>query len=147
MSAKLLWKARYGVGLEQIDEQHQMFFRMLNAMDDMAAKGDLRRPAVLPILHSLNDYAFYHFACEEEYLQRYRYPHFALHRKKHDRFRSRIAAFLQDAESPEADIPSLAPRIFTYAREWLLHHILVEDKKCEPFFRKGNELPLGLRGP
>ncbi|MFA6038822.1 MAG: hemerythrin family protein [Candidatus Peribacteraceae bacterium] len=145
MDAKLVWEARYSVGLDQIDEQHQEFFRILNVMGALADTRDIKRADVLPLLQSLSDYAFYHFASEEEYLERYRYPGIAFHRRQHDIFRDRIALFLEEVESSAADLPSLFRRIVTYAREWLVNHILVEDKKCEAYFKKGNELPLGLR--
>ncbi len=148
MSGILLWQPRYSVGLRHIDEQHQAFFKLINAAGSLASRRKIPATKARMLLRSLNDYAFYHFATEEEYLERYRAPLRKDHAKMHDDFRVQIATFIEAMERPDADVAELFPRVVAYASDWLARHIIVEDKKCEPSFQRGNDLPLqsALRG-
>ncbi len=142
MAAKLIWKQEYSVGLEQIDEHHRHFFDLINAIEAQAKRKTVSKDHLQKLLTHLRDYAFYHFATEEEYLERYGYRGRKIHARLHDAFRLRIEKFLDRTEDPRTDAASLYTESADYAKKWLLHHILVEDKQCEKVFAQANELPL-----
>lgn len=58
------WKEIYSVGVEEIDQQHKDFLKLINRLNILQGKGD---PPLLisRYLRELGAYAAYHFASEE----------------------------------------------------------------------------------
>jgi hemerythrin-like metal-binding protein len=138
----LVWEEQYSVGLKLVDDQHRRLFDIIN---DLSALNDRKAadPARLKeMLHRLRDYAFYHFATEEDLMERYRYADVQRHARIHDAFRKQLETFERQLLQPNADHAALLTTVTRFVKEWLQHHVLTEDKKCAPVFEHGNELPL-----
>lgn len=76
------WTPELSVGVDEIDQQHQQLFSIINQLLE-ARIHNLGHRAVLSILTRLVDYSDYHFRTEDNYLIENEYPLFLSHRKEH----------------------------------------------------------------
>jgi hemerythrin len=120
------WDDRYAVGIQLIDDQHRELLRLINnfylgcAHGDENEKNHFQRSA-----HGLISYIKYHFATEEQFLERIKYPDNAAHKRQHDEF---IREVFERAEN--FDRGRASPKVFIrYVRDWMLTHITLVDKK------------------
>ena len=92
------------------------------------------------------DYAMYHFKFEEEYLYNMGYPGIVEHARTHKDFDTRIYQFFREfhdgntvlnSETEQAPLllreTVLNSELLKMIKNWLLDHILVEDKKYSLF--------------
>ena len=79
------------------------------------------------------EYAFNHLAAEEEIFHKYRYHYKDEHIGKHDIFRKEMNKFKVESDQAGADIAKIAEELAEYASDWLINHIIVEDKKYVQF--------------
>lgn len=136
MAEKFVWNLRYSVHLEEIDEQHKRFFELINSIYDLLDLKKVEPERLLIVLTHLGDYAFYHFATEEGYFKIFRYENTDDHIREHDVFRAKAKEFLERSRRLNgADAYPLVTEIAEFAKGWLEHHIMVEDKKYMPLFR------------
>ncbi len=138
MTKRFLWDDAYSVQSRVIDEQHKKFFTILNAMERLRKAKKCTPNDLLRVLKSLTDYAFYHFAIEEDFMERFGYERLEHHRQQHDVFRSELATFAERATTEEAR--TLLEVIEEYSQGWLISHILREDRTCIPLFQKMDQL-------
>lgn len=125
------WDERYSVGVEEVDRQHQVLFKLVNtcihSCGDHPDKKDVRK-----ILEEMIDYLDYHFKTEEKYLKKH--PLYAEHHGQHVEFVRKTLElqreFVSRGEGVQQDIA-------TYLVNWLKHHILVTDIR---FFREAADL-------
>jgi len=121
------WTQAMSVGLEELDDDHKVLIKVIN---DLAANaGDAaRRDVVRQCLLSLRRYAEFHFAREEKVLSACKYPGLETQKSEHRDFVKRIqevtTRFDEDAEG---SIEVVNEVLLSYLKEWLNHHILVED--------------------
>jgi hemerythrin len=125
----LKWSNRYSVNVTEIDEQHKKLISLINEMYDAmhAGRGDDILGAVIA---EFVDYTVYHFKTEELLLQQYDYPKYGEHKEMHD-ILSKKARDLQ--ETFDGGNKPTAIDVMLLLTNWLNAHILVEDKKCEPY--------------
>ena len=72
------WKEQYSVGAKEIDHQHQGLLNIINQLIESIDKGNEWR-TTSAILDSLINYAYRHFATEEEYMKEAAYPELFWH--------------------------------------------------------------------
>ena len=77
-------------------------------------------------LEAMQLYAYEHFRFEEEYMQKIHYPNFVKHRRIHKDFDDLIYAYSRDLLEGKIVLNS---EIIKIIRNWLVDHILNEDKK------------------
>jgi len=136
MAEQFNWNLQYSVHLEEIDEQHKRFFDLINAVYDLLSEKKIDMDALLIVITHLGDYAFYHFATEEGYFKIFRYKDTDAHTQEHDVFRAKAGEFLERARRLNGEDPRpLVMEMADFAKEWLAHHILLEDKKYMPLFK------------
>jgi len=125
------WSDDYATGVQTIDEQHKMIFKM--AEDFRAALEEGKGEAVYPgLLHALNLYCRSHFNIEEQCMDEYRCPVAQKNREDHVRFLEVLSGFQQSYE--ESGFNSADARKLTVIiDEWLIDHILridIQLKQC-----------------
>ena len=120
------WEARFEVGVEEIDRQHQELFARVGRLEAAMRAGD--RNAVGEMLGFLGEYVVEHFACEEREMKERAYPFFALHKGVHDHF---VELFLKIRAEYEATgaTPWLATQVHSVVVAWLHTHILGMDQQ------------------
>ena len=138
--AKFVWDDSYSVQIQEIDEQHQEFFGIINSIYDLLEKENITNANLIAAAAKLGDYAHYHLSTEEEYFQEFDYPEAAAHIKEHDMFRQKMMGYMDKAETdgPDLDVKGLVEEIATFAKDWLSGHIFTVDKKyIECFHQHG----------
>jgi hemerythrin-like metal-binding protein len=127
------WDDSFSVNNTEIDDQHKKWIAIYNKMHVTLTKG--ARKALGDIaadsLKEMQDYARYHFDFEEEYMREIKYPGLVEHMRKHKDFDTQIYECNRDIREGKI---VLNTEIIKLIKDWLLDHILNEDKKYSLFF-------------
>ncbi len=123
------WRDSYSVGVEQFDNEHRKLVELINRMfvivrdkDDVSAVSDA--------VGRLIDYTQFHFKSEEAALQQAGFPNLGAHKKQHAELERQVIAFQQRILTENE---SVRVEFYSFLREWLIKHILEEDKKYTKF--------------
>ncbi len=126
----VVWDQGMSVGVEVLDEDHRRLFGMFNALLKTGViernKDDLSR-----LLADLDDYTKFHFAREEEFMERCAYPDLDQHRAAHRYFEDEVRK--QREEFDAGDAVMLRIDLILLLKEWLVEHIQTVDKQYRPF--------------
>ena len=114
------------IHIEQIDNEHRQLFALLN--ESIATVSEVSDVTAIykNLIAKLKDYAIYHFAHEEAYMESIHDPELRLQRLEHAAFTKKINSFALDTSSPEAAKESLN-ELLKYLVRWLYRHILSSD--------------------
>ncbi len=120
-----VWKDAFQTGVEEADRQHRGFLDLLN---DCHGKVERSASGVLDAqtAETLRRYAATHFRFEEALMRSVGYPGLALQEKQHAFFESEVG-HLDDPHAPATG--KRAEEVLSFLRDWLLQHILDEDRK------------------
>ncbi|MEQ8603027.1 MAG: bacteriohemerythrin [Marivibrio sp.] len=125
------WDEGMSVGLARLDDDHKQLIAIINRLHEAVRLGGSEAGAtVARSLQALADYTERHFAREEAVLEAVGYPALRGHRVQHDAFVDELRD-LADAFDARRD-PALAAELGRFLRDWLTHHILVEDMAYKP---------------
>jgi len=128
------WTPKYSVGIQSIDEQHQHFFAIANALVKIALDSNSKNEEVIEAIGNLGNYAFYHFKVEEDYFDQLHYPEATEHIAEHNEFREKIKGFFDSIHDPNINLHDLGKEAAILSGNWLYHHILLIDKKYTKYF-------------
>ena len=79
-----------------------------------------------PIIEELESYSDYHFTAEEQHMRNIGYKDIDKHRAEHRAFTQRT---LQLKHVVDKDDFELSKELIVFLGNWLLHHVMEEDKK------------------
>lgn len=120
------WNDDLSVGIAEIDDDHQKLVKYLNDLFVACSVG--QGPAILrKTLCQVQRYTREHFAHEEDYMRKVGYADLESHRASHAELISELDDLI-DAFEHSAD-HDLSNKTMQFLEDWLLHHILIEDKK------------------
>ncbi|WP_104722337.1 bacteriohemerythrin [Helicobacter mesocricetorum] len=139
------WSQDYSIRNHHLDAQHQELMKCVGlskVIIDMepAVKEDKLKKLIPKLLQ----YAKEHMKDEEEYMKRINYPFFKEHRASHQVFMKKLKEIVAGFN----DIDKTSVKLFEFLDNWLLKHILEEDKRIESFrncLTEINELPYNLQ--
>ena len=131
--ALIIWDDSYSVNDAEIDQQHKKWIEILNNMNEALLAGDGQNldSITTRTVQEMQDYTEYHFKFEEQYLAKLDYPGLIQHRRLHKDFDSYVYSLSRDIRSGEL---ILNTTIIKTLKNWLLEHILKEDKKYAALF-------------
>ena len=121
----IVWDKRYSVGVEKLDQQHQMFFSLINKLEDLTTH-DTFLDELPRLLNEIVEYATLHFKSEEDLLNKINYPDLASHRAEHENIKKDIYMECKrviEREPTAMDVMWL----YNYMNNWIKHHILEVD--------------------
>ena len=127
----LQWHPEHSVGVAQLDNEHQKFFRLMRNLYD-AMKMAANKTVIGALLGELYAYSATHMTHEEEILQKNNYPELEEHRREHLLFRERIRTYMDEFDSRHGTI-SLS--LLQFLQEWLGNHIVTVDQRYVEFLR------------
>lgn len=134
-ASSLAWRDEYSIGVAELDEQHKRLLELLNKLSTSEtgfASGVTRPNNLMKLLDELNEYAAFHFLCEEK-LMREHLPTdevSAKHLIAHRSYWQAISNFTRRHENNESNVAS---ELLAYLNRWWLNHILQTDKKLGEF--------------
>lgn len=121
------WTPDLSVGVSLIDEQHKTWFEKANALFE-AGKKHQAREYIGQMLDFLDEYTKKHFADEEQYMLRIKYPEYDAQKKAHANFIEQLAKLKKDYSESGGNI-----LVIINANQlvigWLTSHISNMDKK------------------
>jgi len=125
------WNESYSVENEELDNQHQHLFVMINALFQAIGSDDayLIIPAVV---QDLGNYAVEHFRTEEKYMAECEYPGLETQKQQHSEFFSKVSEW---NTSYDDDPDKFAAEAVEYLYDWLANHILSQDKSYAPYLK------------
>lgn len=124
------WQDDYSIGMGEIDEQHRMLFDIMNRLWSAI----LRRAGndeVATVLEDLERYTVLHFTEEETFMRSIGYPDFDTHVAFHRKF---VKQLLDEKAALKAG-RQVSLELMHFLRDWLVNHILIEDKRYAAQFR------------
>jgi hemerythrin len=131
--ADVKWTEDLSVGVELIDQQHQMLIQHINSLKKAVAQQQGPKE-VADTLSFLIDYTDFHFSMEERNMEEHSYPGLAAHKAKHEEFKATLSS-MEEEFSEDGATPLLAESIDTLLATWLLKHIRVVDVELGEFLR------------
>jgi len=129
----LQWEDRFSVGVDHFDRQHRVLVDLINELHD-AMRAGKGQQELGGILEKLIQYTRVHFTNEEEWMVQYQYPAYPEHRASHENLTRQVLEFQRQYKDGTI---GLSVQMIHFLKEWLVNHILGEDKAYSPFFQAG----------
>lgn len=135
--SRFQWNDSMSVGSELIDSDHRALIDLINRVGESAC--DTADPVdCAEILDSLIAYVEYHFAREEKMMEAAGYPEVEHHRAEHAGFTNHAYQLRREFDLDATAIDTAA--LSVYLRNWLNHHILIQDMQYKPCFTNAPEV-------
>ncbi|MDR3580599.1 MAG: bacteriohemerythrin [Oryzomonas sp.] len=131
-----VWDKSFELGIEQFDEHHRHLVGLLNKTYDDFTAG-ISQESLGSTLDELIDYATYHFAAEEHWMKKHRYPDLQQHQGEHERFSRRVVEIQKDYHGRKA---KLSLEVLSFLKDWLSFHILKTDAAYGKFYSGFSDL-------
>jgi hemerythrin len=112
------------VGYRDIDDQHMRLVELVNELDD-AMRAGKAHDMLEHVLTELVNYTVFHFAFEEELMDRYQVSSTETHKAEHRQLVADVADF---ATAVRAGTGTVSTDLMAFLRDWLGTHILKTDK-------------------
>lgn len=133
----MIWKEKYKIGIQTIDEQHEELFRRVSDFIE-ALREDRpwihKLPKVQETMEFMQNYVVIHFDYEEKYQQSIQYPEQEAHHKIHEDFKNEVNHFVQKFTQEgytEEGVQQLAGKLMA----WLINHVAATDLKMAEYVR------------
>lgn len=130
--AMVQWSDEYSVGIQEIDEQHQVLVGMINELYVSMAQKD-GSEKIGAILSRLVDYTKIHFAVEECLMRMFNYPGYEPHKRIHDALVERVGELVGKYQKGDGQV---SVELLFLLKDWLLDHIKEKDTDYAPFLIK-----------
>ncbi|SDY55787.1 hemerythrin [Proteiniborus ethanoligenes] len=138
-----MWKERYKIGVELIDEQHQELFKRLSEFIRTVQNNitwDEKLDKVKETMVFMQDYVVVHFDAEEAYQEKIQYPNIEKHKEIHAKFKEEINNYVKLFESEgftEETVKEFSAKLMT----WLIMHVGKMDQEIGEYVKgKGGEI-------
>ena len=127
------WTDDMSVGLLELDDDHKLIIEAINQLD--ASVGDAAQQNVVrQHLMRLRRYAEVHFAREKNVLTACAFPALEVQKKENQDFVKCIQEATQCFDAKPAESAEIVSReLLGFLRDWLRHHILIEDMAYRPY--------------
>lgn len=125
------WDGSLSVGVDLIDEQHQMWIQRFNELSS-AVEQNLGIEKTMKTLDFLCDYTDFHFSTEEKHMVALDYPGLDFHKSQHEELKSTLANLVEDFKE-DGSTEALANYLNTFLVNWLVKHIKDVDQKFGDF--------------
>lgn len=126
--ALMQWSEKMSVGVPELDADHKELIRIINQLSADADDSN-RRSALRQSLFALLRYTEFHFAREESVMAACSFPGIEEHKRAHRAFVDRIRALNHKFDNdPEGTTEVVSEDLLRFLQDWLVHHILIEDK-------------------
>lgn len=123
-----IWTKDLSVGVEEIDGQHQQFFKLANDVLLMLEDVQITKEQAMQALQRFEDYALYHLSSEELYFGRCHYAETDIHIAAHDAFRKTVADAMKQHKTSD-DHMRIILDLTLFAGNWLTKHIRDMDQR------------------
>ncbi len=133
-----MWKDKYRIGVELIDQQHkELFGRVSNFLQAVQGEGrwEEKLEQVKSTMEFMQNYVVEHFAAEEQFQREISFPEYETHKRVHDDFKATVndyaARFAQAGYSQDL-VQEFGAKLMT----WLIMHVAAADQRIGAYVRK-----------
>lgn len=133
----MVWKDRYELGVQLIDEQHRELFQRVDAfMNILRSPVDWQQKLgqVNATLDFMKGYVVTHFHDEEAYQAQVGYPGLEEHRRIHEDMVQFVLQVSEQYESKGYD-ERLMQQFGGKLLAWLINHVAAEDQRIADYAR------------
>ena len=123
------WTTGMSVGSDVLDGHHRMIIDCLNRLGPLIGKGGCD-DEIRSVLSTLEEFVLVHFSEEEQQMRAAGYPDWRKHKEMHDRMYDVVFSLKSDIE--HGRVPEAA-KLHDLLNNWLVSHILGEDRQYVPF--------------
>ncbi len=120
----LTWNESFSIHNDLMDGQHKALLHLFNNLHKKCTDNDM--DSLPAVMCKLQEYTKFHFQAEEEYMVEMRYKGIIMHKIEHRYFEKRVEEFTRHESDCTVDRVRL---IIAFLSNWILRHILEEDKK------------------
>lgn len=127
----MMWKEKYKIGVDLIDQQHKELFHRLSNFIQIVQNEDNweeKIDSVKETLEFMQEYVIFHFDTEEAFQEEVNYPHMEDHKEIHNKFKGVINDYVkifQEEGFNEEKIQELSAKLMT----WLIVHVGKTDQE------------------
>ena len=126
---RIHWDRSIGIGVPKLDDDHKRLIGTMNYLRAHQHQG-VASEAVSLVIEQIREFASLHFPREEAYMESIDYPDFEAHKQQHKQFREKITALCLDVMGHKTSAPE---DIYRFLHQWVIEHILHEDKQIQAF--------------
>jgi hemerythrin len=128
---KIAWTEEMSVGSEMLDEHHRMLINCLNQLGELL-ENSAALDEINKVLATLEEFVLMHFSAEEQAMRAAGFPGWREHKEQHDAMYDAVYTLKSDVENKRDFDPV---RLHRFLYEWLMQHIMGEDRKYMPFLK------------
>lgn len=136
-SIKLVWSDDFKIGVEEIDREHKAIIDRFHQLYLLMREGK-GHAYYGELIAFLQQYINEHFEHEEAYQVSIGYDQLKQHKEKHLNFKNQVLEIITTHENKEITNMDLI-QISIFIKEWLIHHVLMEDGRIGEFVRGKRE--------
>lgn len=127
----MTWKDSLAIGIPAIDKQHRELCDQVDNLFD-ACSGEKGADRVKKTLDFLASYTVRHFADEEAFQQKIKYPKFQQHKAMHTEFLAQVTKLKKEATENGINI-TMVIKINQMISDWLINHIKGTDSDLKNY--------------
>ncbi len=135
MTSMIKWNdEKMSIGIASIDAEHKKLLDLINKIIE-SIEHNHQMNDIDKFIEAVFDYVEYHFKNEEQLFVKYNISESAVlkHQEDHQEFKNMANSLYYDIkENKNAKSEhgiELVTKLYNFLINWLLHHIVVEDKK------------------
>ena len=123
------FKEEFLTGIEMIDREHKRLFEIAENLYQLKCREYVtdKYDHIREILTELRDYTMTHFEHEEAYMKSISYKRMFSQLSQHDALRETISGW--DLDAIDEDQDEAIGDMLNLSTDWLVNHILNEDKR------------------
>jgi hemerythrin len=125
----MTWTPEMSVGVGALDDDHKVLIGIINELHDGIVAGH-KKEILASVLDHLVEYTKFHFAKEEELLEKCNFQATQNHKMEHASFVSRMTNLQERLKT--APVAMLDLELMSFLRNWLVTHIQGSDRKYGP---------------
>lgn len=126
-----IWSGTYNVGIQEVDEQHQVLVALLNQLHE-AIREHHGKATSREILDRLAEYTRTHFLLEESLMRLTHYPGFEVHKQQHEDLVGQVQELQRKLDEQDLTITF---ELLHFLKNWLTQHISDSDRRFGAFFQ------------
>ncbi len=125
------WRDAYNTNIKEMDEHHQKLFQTANRLYEEIHSGK-DKSVLAETLDFLIHYTEEHFSKEEKLMEDYDFPETESHIKQHEKLIFEVQELKDKYSAGEIQMDM---RIINFLKDWIITHILTEDRKYGPYLQ------------
>jgi len=134
LDSQFIWDKEFEMGIPEIDEEHRSIVERYKRMYTLMKEGK-GHAYYQELLLFLTEYVDSHFAHEEALHREYAFPLAQQHYEIHEAFKETVRKLYMDGNGKVVSDLELV-KLNMFIRNWLVHHLLVEDQKFGAYIKE-----------